>query len=362
MSATDAGSRIAAGGYDVLVGRGLLARLPALLAEACPAYAYAVIADAHVAERHGPALLGPLEAAGLRARLVPFPAGEWNKSREQWAELTDRMLAAGFGRDAAVIAFGGGVAGDLGGFVAATYLRGIPAVQVPTTLLAMIDASVGGKTALDVPAGKNLVGAFHPPRLVVADVELLATLPRAQLAAGLAEALKHAAIRDAAYLDRLADPRPVFAHDLDALQDIVRRSVEIKAEIVAADPLEAGPRQMLNFGHTIAHAVETVCGFDLLHGECVAIGMLAEAAIGEQLGATEPDVRAQLLRLCDAYALPLALPAELPREQLLEVMRRDKKSRGDRVRLALPQALGVYTQRVDGAWTVEVDEELLLRI
>ena len=176
--------------YEVLVGRGALAELPRVLREACPAARYAVIADHRAAELHGAALTALLERAGLPATMFQFPSGEWNKSREQWAELTDQLLAAHIGRDGAVISFGGGVAGDLAGFVSATYLRGIPYVQVPTTLLAMIDSSIGGKSGVDVPAGKNLVGAFHQPRAVLADIDLLASLPRPHIAAGLAEAIK----------------------------------------------------------------------------------------------------------------------------------------------------------------------------
>ena len=177
--------------YDIVIGRGLLGDLAGLVRSACPASRYAVITDSHVGKLYGAQVVARLRDATLPAQLFEFPAGEWNKTRETWALLCDRMIAAQFGRDAAVIALGGGVVGDVAGFVAATYLRGVPYVQVPTTLLAMIDSSIGGKTGVDVPAGKNLLGAFHQPRLVVADLDALGSLAPAQLAAGMAEAVKH---------------------------------------------------------------------------------------------------------------------------------------------------------------------------
>ena len=239
-----------------MVGRGLLADLPRLLAERCPAHVYAIISDSRVAALYGPRVLGLCRDAGLAAQLFTFPNGEWNKTRESWAEITDAMLTSRVGRDGAIVALGGGVTGDLAGFVAATYLRGVPFVQAPTTLLAMIDASIGGKTGVDVPLGKNLVGAFHQPRFVLADVETLSTLPKPHVAAGMAEAVKHAVVADAAYLDALlADAGAIRARDLDALERVVDRSVAIKEEVVAADPLEAGRRQILNFGPTVAHAL-----------------------------------------------------------------------------------------------------------
>src|SRR5204863_7589005 len=216
--------------YDILIGRGLLAELPVLVKAAYPASRYAVITDSHVAKLYGEKLVARCHDAGLRVDLFEFPAGESNKTRDTWASLSDRMLARQFGRDCGVIALGGGVVGDVAGFVAATYLRGVPCIQAPTTLLAMIDSSIGGKTGVDVPGGKNLVGAFHQPRLVVADLDLLGTLPASQLAAGIAEAVKHGTIADAdyfAFLEREHDA--VTTKQPDALERLVRRSVEIKA-------------------------------------------------------------------------------------------------------------------------------------
>jgi 3-dehydroquinate synthase len=349
---------ISAGPYEVLVGRGALASLGELVRKACPAHQYAVIADQHVADLYGAAALSSLSGAGLSARLFPFPSGEWNKTREQWGALTDQLLAARIGRDGAVVALGGGVAGDLGGFVAATYLRGIPCVQVPTTLLAMIDAAIGGKTGLDVPAGKNLVGAFHPPRAVLADVDLLATLPRPQLASGLAEAVKHGVIADAGYLRIFETPAALLAREPAALEPLVVRSIEIKAGIVAQDARETGLRQVLNFGHTVAHALEAHSGYALLHGEAVAIGMVAEAWIAEACGLAGRGLHDAVAGILEGCALPTTIPADLTTDALLEVMQADKKVRAGTVRFALPSRLGAMARAPDGAWTIEVDARL----
>ena len=347
--------------YDVIVGRGILGTLPGLLQERCPAARYAVIADHKVAELVGPAVMASLREAGLDAVLLHFPSGEWNKSRAQWQELTDGLLAAQVGRDGAVVALGGGVAGDLAGFVAATYLRGVPWVQVPTSLLAMIDSSVGGKTGVDVPAGKNLVGAFHQPRVVLADVGVLTTLPASHISAGMAEALKHGIIADAEYFASLKDPARCFARDQETLELVVRRSVAIKAAVVSEDERESGRRQVLNFGHTIGHAVETLSGFDLLHGEAVAIGMTIEAGLAERLGIAERGLGSLVRQTVERYRLPSELPPGIVPERMLEVMRGDKKVRGGRIRFALPARIGAMAQSDDGAWTVEIPDTEVLK-
>lgn len=345
-----------------MVGRGLLAELPRALVERCPAHSYAVISDSRVAELYGSRVLGLLRGAGLEARLFPFPNGEWNKTREAWADLTDAMLKARVGRDGAVVALGGGVAGDLAGFVAATYLRGVPHVQLPTTLLAMIDSSIGGKTGVDVPAGKNLVGAFHQPSFVLADIETLATLPKPHVSAGMAEALKHAVIADAAYLDALlADAALIRGKDLAALERVVTRSVAIKSEVVAADPLETGRRQVLNFGHTVGHAVEARSGYALLHGEAVAVGMAVEASLAESVGIAERGLAAAVREALERFGLPVRVPDELAADDLLETMQSDKKVRARAVRFALPTRVGEMLQRADGGWTVAVEPQEILQ-
>ncbi len=344
--------------YDILIGRGLLAELASLLTQRCPAAAYAIISDSHVGKLRGEAVRDRLSGAGCRVDLFTFPAGEWNKTRETWAALSDRMLARHFGRDAAVVALGGGVVGDVAGFLAATYLRGVPYVQVPTTLLAMIDSSIGGKTGVDVPAGKNLLGAFHQPRLVVADLEVLGTLPAPQLAAGVAEAIKHGVVADADYFAMLEREQPaVVAKQPDALESVVARSVEIKAKVVAADEREAGRRAVLNFGHTVAHAVEAVAKFEVAHGEAVAIGIVVEARIGEALGVTEGGTARRIRQALERYDLPTEPPAGASVDDLLAAMQHDKKSRRGEIRFALPKKVGAMHGDAKVGWTVAAPEE-----
>jgi 3-dehydroquinate synthase len=343
--------------YDIVIGGGTLADLPTLLARHCPAARYAVITDSHVATLLGATVLASLHGAGAHAELLEFPAGEWSKTRETWAALSDRMLEAQFGRDAAVIALGGGVVGDVAGFVAATYLRGVPYVQVPTTLLAMIDSSIGGKTGVDVPAGKNLVGAFHQPRVVVVDTAVLASLPPAQLVAGMAEAVKHGVVADAEYFAFLeASHGRAMARDAAAIERLVTRSIEIKAAVVAADEREAGRRAILNFGHTIGHAVEAATNFTLLHGEAVAIGMAYEARLAEALAIAAPGTAQRIRRLLAGCGLPLERPAAASVDDLLLAMRLDKKGRAGAVRFALPQAIGTMRGDDRAGWTVAAPE------
>ncbi len=349
--------------YDILIDRGLHARLPVLLAENCPAVTYAVISDSHVGPRYGEPIIARLRSAGHAAELFTFPAGERNKTRETWAALSDRLLDQHVGRDGAVVALGGGVVGDVAGFVAATYLRGIPYVQVPTTLLAMIDSSIGGKTGVDVRHGKNLLGAFHQPRLVLADLDALATLPAPQLAAGMAEAIKHGVIADAEYFAQLErDAQPVLARDPATLERIVARSVEIKTATVAADEREAGRRAILNFGHTIGHAIEATSGYGVLHGEAVAIGMALESRLAERLGTAEPGTASRIARILMGYSLPIEIPDRSAVEALLAAMRHDKKSRDGELRLTLPSRIGDMAADAQRGWTVPVAEALMREI
>ncbi len=349
--------RTRTGEYAVLVGTGLLAQLPRSLAETVGARRYAVISDDEVAALHGHAVMEHLREAGLDASLFTFPAGEVSKTRKSWSILTDEMLEAGFGRDACVVAVGGGVTTDLAGFVAATYLRGIPVVQVPTSYLAMIDASVGGKTGVDVHAGKNLVGAFHPPRLVVADTDTLRTLPRHERAQGLVEAFKHGAILDSGYFERLELGVDALLHaDPDSAAEAVLRSVELKAEVVGEDEFEGGYRQILNFGHTLGHALEAASKYEMGHGSAVALGMLLEAELGERLGVTEPGTRA---RLEGPLTRLVGTPRAVDVEAAVPYLRSDKKVRAGKMRVVLLRRLG-EVDAGDG-WSHEVSEEALVQ-
>jgi 3-dehydroquinate synthase len=341
--------------YEIIVGRGVLAQLPRLLRERCPAHRYALITDSRVGTLYGERVSALLADAGLPARVFTFPAGEWNKDRATWADLCDRLVDAGVGRDGAIVALGGGVAGDLGGFVAATLHRGLPYAQVPTTVLAMIDASIGGKTGVDLPVGKNLVGAFHQPRFVLADIDTLGTLPRNQVAGGCAEAIKHGVVADATYAAAVGESAAAcLARQPDALAALVERSIRIKAAIVAEDPAERGRRQVLNFGHTVGHALESRSGYELLHGEAIAIGMSVEAWLAEHVGVAEPGTQRRLRDLLARFELPVAVPAALPCDDLLDAMRHDKKGRAGSLRFALPKTIGAMAQSGDGEWTVEI--------
>lgn len=347
--------------YDVVVQAGALAELPALVRAAAPAHRYVVVSDANVAPLWGEPVLTSLRADGLRADPIVVPAGESAKTRETWGDLLDAFLALGLGRDACVVAVGGGVVGDLAGFAAATFVRGVPAVQVPTSLLAMVDASVGGKTGIDAPLGKNLIGAFHQPRLVLADPVTLTTLPDRELRSGLAEVVKHGAIADAAYLRRVVAGRErIFSRAADELADVVMRSVELKAQFAEVDPFEAGPRKALNAGHTIGHAIEALSGFSLAHGEAVAIGLVVESRAGELAGVTALGSAATLAEALDAFALPVRLPADMAAGAVLEAARSDKKVRAAHLHYALIAEPGRMARPADGGWSFALDDEMVM--
>lgn len=349
------------GDYPVRIGPGVRRELPGLLDGLVGAHRYALVADARVMELHGNGIRTLLEEAGLEVHPLSFPAGEGSKTREVWASLTDRALEAGLGRDGCVLALGGGVTGDLAGFLAATYMRGIPLVQIPTSLVAMVDSAVGGKTGVDVPRGKNLVGAFHPPRLVLADTELAGTLRREERSQGLAEAVKHGAILDRGYFDRIrADAAALLEGDPGATAAMVARSVEIKAEVVGRDEREEGLRQVLNFGHTLGHALEAATDYALSHGSAVALGMVLEAEVGERLGVTEQGTARELGAILGALELPTRPPPSPGPEAILAWTERDKKARGGRPRYVLLRRLGEVDPGDD--WSRPVPDEVLLEV
>lgn len=356
-------------GYEVMVGPGLVDQLGPIVHRVAPAHRYAVITDDQVAPRWLSRVEDSfrLVQAGVMATAVP--AGEASKTRDWWAGLTDWLLSAGAGRDTTIVALGGGVVGDLAGFVAATYLRGIPVVQVPTSLLAMVDASIGGKTAVDTPAGKNLVGAFHQPAAVVVDPATLATLPANHLRAGMAEVLKHGAIVDAAYF-RSAATWAATVHEVTTagrLFDwlgpqtlgVIRRSIAIKASVVKADPMERGLRQVLNAGHTVAHALELETGYTLLHGEAVAIGLVTEAMLGERAGITSAGTAQWLREALGSAGLPTLVPAGLDPARLVSAMRGDKKSREGRLAFALLREVGAVAGSDASGWSTMLDDALV---
>jgi len=344
------------GSYEVIVERGGIGWLGTLCAEFAPAHAYALISDSHVAELYSEPALETFRATGLRAEAFAFPAGEWNKSRETWAELSDALLAYGFGRDSVVVGLGGGVTGDLAGFVAATFMRGVPVVQVPTTVLAMVDSSVGGKTGIDAHAAKNAIGSFHHPALVLADPDLLVTLAPFQRTAGLAESIKMAAMQDAELFEWIDASAPGLRDgDVDTLTLLIEQSVRLKAAVVEADPNEHGERAILNFGHTAGHALETLSGFSLLHGEAVAQGMRLEARLGERLGLTARGTAERIDAVLAACGLPLELDPELTARRILEAAGSDKKAREGSLRWSVPARIGAPARTATGEWTHAIE-------
>ena len=329
-------------GSRILIGAGLLDRCGAEIHAALPGRRLAIISDDTVA---------PLYAARVAASCAPsavtvltIPAGESSKNREQWSRLTDELLSAEFGRDSGVVALGGGVVGDLAGFVAATYMRGVPFVQIPTSLLAMIDAAIGGKTGVDTRAGKNLVGAFHHPALVIADPLALATLPLAHVRNGLAEAIKHGVIASRAEFEWISSNLAALLREggppLEVADHLVRANIAIKSGIVARDEREGGVRKTLNFGHTIGHAVESLSGYAMLHGECIAVGMVVEAHIAARLGLADSSLAATIAKLLRAAGLQTSVPAQMTAAAVLAATRSDKKARAGAVEYALPAKLG----------------------
>ena len=331
--------------YPIHVGAGLLGRVD--LQALAPGRQVLVATDTNVA---------PLYLDAVRARLPDrdvgtfvLPAGEQEKTLARFGDCIQALAQLGARRDATIIALGGGVIGDLAGFAAACWMRGIRFLQLPTTLLAMVDSSVGGKTAVDLPAGKNLVGAFHQPAAVIADTDTLRTLPERELRAGLAEVLKYGAIADPGFFAWIeAQSAALLARDPTALEQAISRSCAHKAAIVARDETEQGERMLLNFGHSFGHAIEAEQGYGgLLHGEAVAVGMLLAARLSARLGQAPEADADRLRRLLEALGLPTRVPAGLDAGALLARMRLDKKAVSGALRLILWRGLGAAEVRGD---------------
>jgi 3-dehydroquinate synthase len=326
--------------YPIHIGAGLLERAD-LLVPLLPQRRVAIVTNATVAPLYLDRVARALDAAGVAAVRVVVPDGEAHKDWPTLNKVFDALLASRCDRKTAIVALGGGVIGDLAGFAAATYQRGVPFVQMPTTLLAQVDSSVGGKTAINHPHGKNMIGAFHQPLAVFADMDSLATLPAPELRAGLAEVIKHGAIRDGAFFDWLeANLDALLRLDRNALAYAVKRSVEIKAAVVALDERETGLRAELNFGHTFGHAIEAGLGFGAwLHGAAVAAGMVMAADLSTRLGLLEPAAAGRVRRLIERAGLPVAGPA-LGADRYLELMAVDKKAEAGRIRFVVLERLG----------------------
>ncbi len=334
MTAVSVG--VGAASYQVLVGNGLLAALGPETAALLRGPQCAVIADEMTARLLGGQVAASLRAAGFTVRVITVPAGERAKSLAQVAAVCDEMTAAGLDRSSFVVGLGGGVVGDLAGFVAAIYHRGVPYVQVPTTLLAQVDSSIGGKTGVNTSAGKNLLGAVHQPLLVIADVDLLATLPTRQFNQGFAEIIKHAVIADPGLFEALEEFRR------DDLALLVRRNVEIKAAVVARDEHDrSGARAVLNFGHTVGHAIERAGDYErFLHGEAVSLGIAAACEVSVRKAALPESDRQRVLAALQKFQLPTKLPPDFRRDAILAAIGADKKFEGGQVRFVVTPRLG----------------------
>jgi 3-dehydroquinate synthase len=325
--------------YPVIIGKGILGQSE-LWHQHLPGGKILVVTNEVVAPLYLDQLGSVLGHNAFQSLILPD--GESTKTISNWSLILDRLIEMKAGRDVCLIALGGGVIGDICGFVAATYMRGVPFIQVPTTLLAQVDSSVGGKTAVNHVEGKNLVGAFHQPIAVIADTDTLNTLPDREIRAGMAEVVKYGAIRDAGFFEWLeSQAKNIISRDATALAWLIEKSVRNKAEVVAEDEREAGARALLNFGHTFGHALETVTGYsDFLHGEAVSIGMVTAARLSESRGLCPAGVSMRISKLLISLGLPVTLPGKLSLDRFMEAMALDKKVLAGQLRLVLLTELG----------------------
>jgi 3-dehydroquinate synthase len=331
--------RSAASRYSALVGSNLLRQLGDRVRKYLARETCAIISDGNVAPLLADRVKASLESTGFRPSLITIPAREKSKTLKQAGAICDQMIAAGLDRQSFVIGLGGGMIGDISGFVAAIYDRGIPHVQIPTTLLAMVDSSIGGKTGVNTADGKNLIGAFHHPSLVIDDVEVLKTLPPREFNQGFAEIIKHAVIADAEMFGALKNTQ---VSDVLALQSLIKRNIEIKSKIVAKDERdETGERAVLNFGHTIGHAIERAGDYGKsLHGEAVSLGIVAACAISVKKAGLSPGQRDAIVDLLHQFNLPTQLPKVFPREKIIGALKFDKKFEGGNVRFVVTPRIG----------------------
>ena len=326
--------------YPTLVDAGVLDRVGEYAHKYLPRETCVIISDSNVAPLFADRVKESLMAAGFRPILITILAGEKSKTLQEVSAICDRMIAAGLDRTSFVVGLGGGMIGDISGFVAAIYHRGIPHVQIPTTLLAMVDSSIGGKTGVDTRAGKNLIGAFHQPSLVIDDLDVLKTLPRRQFNQGFAEIIKHAVIADTKMFRILQSWKAGAA---PALQRLIKRNIQIKSRIVAKDARDrTGQRALLNFGHTVGHAIERAGNYrKFLHGEAVSLGIVAACAISVKRAGLRPDQRAAIVDLLGQFGLPTRLPPNFPRKKILEAVNFDKKFEGGKIRFVVTPRIGV---------------------
>jgi 3-dehydroquinate synthase len=330
--------------YDAFVGSNLLNDIGSTIPITLRGPRCATISDANVAPLFADRVKQSLTSAGFQPALITIPAGEQSKTLEQAGAICDQMTAAGLDRQSFVIGLGGGVVGDISGFVAAIFERGIPHVQIPTTLVGMVDSSIGGKTGVNTSAGKNLIGAFHHPALVIDDVDVLKTLPQREFNQGFAEIIKHAIIADTEMFEKVAQLSKVRA-DEDAsskLAPLIQRNIEVKSSIVAKDEFDrTGERALLNFGHTIGHAIERAGDYQtFLHGEAISLGMVAASTVSVKRAGLAQDQRDAIVDLLRTFDLPTQLPANFPRKKIFDALKFDKKFEGGEIRFVLTPKIG----------------------
>ena len=348
--------------YEIIIGSNILKDIPFELKKRKLAHSYVIITDSNVSTLYGNKLLTTFRRAKLNTHLISFPAGEKNKNRGTKVLIENEIMKFGLSRDSAVIALGGGVVGDVAGFVAATYNRGIPYIQIPTTLVACVDSSVGGKTGIDTPYGKNLIGAFHQPYKVYIDVQTLSTLEKKEIREGLAEVIKYGVIKDEKFFKYLENYiSQVFAFNFDILIPIIKKCCQIKGKIVEMDEKESNLRKILNFGHTIGHAIEQLYNYKISHGEAISIGMILEGKVALKMGLWKLDEFERLYILLKKASLPTHLPTRISVLKLINTMKLDKKTRGGNIEMVLPRKIGEMSEII-GQYGNKIEEKLILNV
>lgn len=347
--------------YEIIIGRNAMDRAGILLARGTWASSYFIITDSNVSALHGKRIQEQLAAVDLPAGMIVFPAGEESKNIRTALWIVEELIRLGADRNSGLIGLGGGVVGDLTGFVASTFMRGLPYINIPTSLLAQVDSSIGGKTAIDLPAGKNLMGTFHQPKMVFIDLAFLETLPEKEFTNGIGEIVKYGVIDDSRFFQELQDGTGMLRErDMGFLEGVVAKSCSIKKRIVEIDETEKGVRRFLNFGHTIGHALEAEAGYRLAHGEAVAIGMTAAAMISRKMNYLPAAEARKIETLLQALGLPFHIPGDLSTEGILSRMKVDKKKSKNAVNFVLLKNLGVpfVNGGVSQALVEEVIEEM----
>ena len=346
--------------YPIMIKKDILSEIATIVQEKQLGSKTLIVTDSNIEPLYGKLLLESLLDKGVNAYLHFFEAGEEQKNIATKLEIEKFMFENQFGRDSLILALGGGVVGDIAGFTAATFNRGIPYIQIPTTIVSQVDSSIGGKTAIDVPYGKNLIGAFYQPEMVLIDPMVIKTLPEKEYISGMAEVIKHAVIQDRDLFTLLKENlKAIESRNISFLEEVIEKNCNIKRHVVEKDEKEGNLRKILNFGHTIGHAVEKLMDYQMLHGDCVAIGMIVEAELSQRMGHL-PDVDLQeIANLIEQFRLPVKIPGHLKLDDIYEATLLDKKSIGNDPRYSLPDTIGSMLT-VDGNYGVKVDKNVVL--